>query len=447
MNVTETKSQGLLREYRVSVPAAELAAKLTARIDEIRPKMQVKGFRPGKVPTAHIRKMYGRSLMGEILETVVQETSQKAISDNSLRPAAQPTIHLETPADKVVAGEADLEYHMHLEVMPEFEPADVSELSLERLVAQPTEAEIDEALGRIADSNKRYDAREDGAQAQSGDAVTIDFVGRIDGEAFDGGSAEGQTIVLGDGRFIPGFEDQLIGAKSGEQRLVDVAFPEDYPVETLKGKPAQFDVTVREVKAPSAPVMDDEFAKQLGLADMSALREAVKEQLAGELSQTARQIIKRRLLDALDERHAFELPPGMVEAEFGQIWSQYEQERDAGNLSEEEKAKPEEDAKADYRKIAERRVRLGLVLAEIGRRAEVEVPNEELSQALRREAMRYPGQEQQVIAFFRENPAALAQLRAPIYEEKVVDYILARAKVTETPVSREVLTTEAEKDA
>ncbi len=437
MNVIETKSEGLSREFRVSIPKGELAKKLDAKIDEIAPQVQLKGFRPGKVPPAHIRKMYGKSLMGEILENAVQETSNKALEEKSLRAASRPSIHLDSPADKVVAGEADLEFHMHVEVMPDFEPADVSGVKLEKLVASATEEEIQDALKRLAEGNKAFETK-DGA-AETGDAVVIDFVGKIDGEAFEGGSAEGQTLVLGEGRFIPGFEDQLVGAKAGEDRVVKVSFPDDYPVDTLKGKPAEFEVKVTEVKSPKTPEIDEEFAKSLGLEGLQALTDAMKRQLDGELSQLTRQQVKRRLLDALDERHSFDLPPMMVKAEFDQIWSQLEQEKQAGRLSEEDKGKSDEDLKVEYEKIAQRRVRLGLVLAEIGRRAELEISNEELVEALRREAMRYPGQEKAVIDFYRNNVNAMAQLRAPIYEEKVVDYLLAKADVSEKAVTREEL--------
>jgi trigger factor len=437
MNVTETKSDGLSREFRVSIPKADLAAKLSAKITEIQPKVQLKGFRPGKVPPAHIRKMFGKSLMGEIVEAAVQETSSKALEDKALRPASRPSIQLDVAADKVVSGEADLDYHMSLEVMPEFEPTDVTGISVERMVAEPSEEEITTALTRIAENNKAYDTK-DGA-AEKDDAVVIDFVGRIDGEKFEGGSAEGTTLVIGSGRFIPGFEDQLTGKKAGDELDVNVSFPDDYPVDTLKGKPAVFETKVKEVKSPRTPEIDEEFAKTLGLENLDALKNAVKGQLSGELNMASRQQVKRVLLDALDERHSFALPPLMVKAEFEQIWAQFEQEKSAGRLSDEDKGKSDDELKAEYGKIAERRVRLGLVLAEIGRRASIDITNEELGQSLRQEASRYPGQEKQVIEFYRQNPNALAQLRAPIYEEKVVDHILGKATVTEKKVTREEL--------
>jgi trigger factor len=376
MNVTETKSEGLSREFRVTIPKGDLAAKLNDKITEMQPKMNLKGFRPGKVPAAHIKKMYGKSIMGDIVNDLVNESSTKALEEKALRPASRPSIHLDVAADKVVAGEADLDYHMHVEVMPDFEPTDVSALSIERMVAEPTEEEINDGLKRIADSNKSYATKE--GKAEKDDQVVIDFVGSIDGEKFDGGAAEDMPLVIGSGRFIPGFEDQLIGVSAGDEVNVNVTFPEEYQVETLKGKPALFEVKVKEVKGPKETEISDEFAKTLGLEDLEALKGALKAQLSGDLNFATRQQVKRVLLDALDERHAFDLPPLMVKAEFEQIWAQFEQEKKADRLSEEDKGKSEEELKAEYQKIAERRVRLGLVLAEIGRRASVQVTNEEL---------------------------------------------------------------------
>ena len=437
MNVTETKSEGLSREFRVSVPKGDLAAKFAEKINELQPKMTLKGFRPGKVPTAHIKKMYGKSIMADIVNDLVQETSDKALAEKAVRPASRPSIKLDGDQDKLIAGEADLAYSMALEVMPEFEPADVTGISVERMVAEPTEEEINDALKRIADNNKSYEKKE--GKAETGDAVVLDFVGSIDGEKFDGGSAEGQTLVIGSGRFIPGFEEQLIGASAGDDVNVNVSFPENYQVPTLAGKAALFETKVHEVKAPKETEINDEFAKTLGLEGLDALKDAVKKDLSGELEFATRQQVKRVLLDALDERHSFDLPPLMVEAEFNQIWGQFEAEKKAGRLSEEDKAKSDEELRAEYRKIAERRVRLGLVLAEIGRRADVQITNEELVRALRQEASRYPGQEKQVIEFYTKNQGAMAQLRAPIYEEKVVDYILTQATVTDKSVTREEL--------
>ena len=439
MNVTETKSEGLTREYNVVVSKDSLAEKLEAKITQLRPQMNLKGFRPGKVPVSHIRKTYGKSILGDIIQEEVNSTSQQTLEDKEIRPAAQPTIEVICDQEQLIEGNADLEYSMKVEVMPEFEPADVTGIELERLVVEVTDEEVDEALGKLAESNKQYEARGKTAKAREGDAVVIDFAGSIDGEAFDGGIAEGQTIVLGEGRFIPGFEDQLIGAKTNQEIEVKVTFPEDYPAENLAGKDAVFATKVNEVRAPKDATIDDEFAKGLGIEDLATLKDLLSKNIEQELAGGSRQRLKRVLLDALDERHDFELPPGMVEAEFDQIWKQFEQEKEAGRLDDEDKEKSEDDLKVEYRKISERRVRLGLVLAEIGRINKVEIKQEEVSRALNQEASRFPGQEQQVIEFYTKNPAAMAQLRAPLFEEKVVDYIIERAKVTDKTVTREEL--------
>jgi len=439
MEVTQTKAEGLSRTFEVKVPASELQSKLDARIEEIRPNMNLKGFRPGKVPAAHVRKMFGRDLMGEIIDKLVNETNQKALEDAELRPAGQPNVHVDGDMEKVVKGEADLAYHMHVDVMPEFTPVDVKTLKVTRPVAEVADEQVDEALKNLAEQNKQYEPRAKTAKAKDGDAVVIDFVGKIDGEAFDGGSAEQQTIVLGSNRFIPGFEEQLVGVKTGEEKNLEVSFPEDYPSADLAGKAAVFETKVHEVRAPKVAEIDDEFAKGLGLESLEQLKGLISEQLKGELSQASRNKAKRDLLDRLDEAHSFDLPPNMVEAEFQQIWGQLQQEMDAGRITDDDKDKPEEDLKKEYHDIAERRVRLGLVLAEIGRVNDVRITEQEVQQALIREARQYPGQEREVIEFFQKNAGAMAQLRAPIYEDKVVDYILGEAEVTDTTVSREEL--------
>jgi trigger factor len=439
MEVTQTKAEGLSRTFEVKVPASELQSKLDARIEEIRPNMNLKGFRPGKVPAAHVRKMFGRDLMGEIIDKLVNETNQKALEDAELRPAGQPNVHVDGDMEDVVKGEADLAYHMHVDVMPEFTPVDVKTLKVTRPVAEVADEQVDEALKNLAEQNKQYEPRAKTAKAKDGDAVVIDFVGKIDGEAFDGGSAEQQTIVLGSNRFIPGFEEQLVGVKTGEEKNLEVSFPEDYPSADLAGKAAVFETKVHEVRAPKVAEIDDEFAKGLGLESLEQLKGLISEQLKGELSQASRNKAKRDLLDRLDEAHSFDLPPNMVEAEFQQIWGQLQQEMDAGRVTDDDKDKPEEDLKKEYHDIAERRVRLGLVLAEIGRVNDVRITEQEVQQALIREARQYPGQEREVIEFFQKNAGAMAQLRAPIYEDKVVDYILGEAEVTDTTVSREEL--------
>lgn len=439
MEVTQTKAEGLSRTFEVKVPASELKTKLDERIEEIRPQMKLKGFRPGKVPAAHVRKMFGRDLMGELVNKLVDETNQKALEENELRPAGQPNVHLNADMEAVVKGEADLSYHMHIDVMPEFTPAEISTIEITRPVADVSDEQIDEALGRIAEQNIQYEPRAKTAKAKDGDAVIIDFVGKVDDVAFEGGTAEQQSVVLGANRFIPGFEEQLLGVKAGEEKELNVTFPEDYPSADLAGKAAVFEVKVSEVRAPKSPELDDDFAKGLGLEDLEQLKGLVKDQLKAEHDTASRAKAKRDLLDKLDDAHDFDLPPNMVEQEFGQIWQQLQTEMDAGRVSDEDKAKSEDELKDEYRKISERRVRLGLVLAEIGRIADVRITEQEVNQALIAEARQYPGQEKQVVEFFQKNPNAMAQLRAPIYEDKVVDHILATAKVTDETVSREDL--------
>ena len=444
MNVTETKSEGLSREFKVTIPKADLKEKLEAKIEEIRPQMRLKGFRPGKVPAAHIRKMFGKSLMSEIIGETVNVSSQKALEEKELRVASQPVINMDSEEEALLGGEADLEFSMNFELMPDFEPSEINDIELEREVAEVSDEDLNEALGRLAEANKKYEPRGKTAKAREEDAVVIDFVGKIDGEAFEGGSMENHTLVLGSGSFIPGFEDQLVGTKAGQDVEVNVSFPEEYQAEHLAGKEAVFEVKVNEVRAPETPEIDEEFAKGLGIDSLDELKDLMKRQIESETGVATRQRIKRKLLDVLDERHDFELPNGMVDTEFKQIWAQLEQEKAADRLDEEDKAKSEEELQEEYKKIAERRVRLGLVLAEIGRINNVEIRQEEVARALNQEASRFPGQEQQVMEYFQKNPAAMAQLRAPIFEEKVVDFILENAKVTEKTVPREELLSELE---
>lgn len=443
MECTET-SDGLSRMYKVKVPASELKARLDARIEEIRPQMRLKGFRPGKVPASHVRKMFGQSLMGEVIEAVMKETSEKAITDADVRPASQPDMHMESDMEKVIEGEEDLAYHMHVDIMPDFEPADMSGVTIKKPVAEVDDAQLDETLDQVAENNMKFEPRGKTAKAKDGDAVVIDFVGKIDGEPFEGGAAEGHTLVLGSGSFIPGFEEQLVGTKTGEEKDVEVTFPEQYQAEHLAGKAAVFEVKVNEVRAPKKPDIDEEFAKGLGIDSLEELKTMLKTQLQQELDNASRAKAKRHLLDALDEKHDFELPPKMVDMEFDQIWQQLQSEMDAGRVSDEDKEKSEDELKEEYRKIAERRVRLGLVLAEIGRIQEIKISEQEVQQALIREAQRYPGQERQVLEFFQKNEGAMAQLRAPIYEDKVVDHLLETVKVKEEKVSREELLSDDE---
>ena len=439
MEVTQTKAEGLSRTFAVKVSATELQAKLAQRIEEIRPTMRLKGFRPGKVPAAHVRKMYGRDLMGEVIDKLVNETNQKALEDSALRPAGQLDVKMDGDIEKVVKGEADLSYQVNVDVMPEFTPVDPAALTITRPVAEVSEEQITESLTRIAEQNTQYEPRDEGAAAENGDAVVIDFVGKIDGVPFEGGAAEQQSVVIGSNRFIPGFEEQLLGVKAGDNTELNVTFPENYQAANLAGKAAVFEVKVHEVRAPKKPELDEDFAKGLGLESLEQLRGLVKDQITAEHSNASRMKAKRDLLDKLDAAHDFDLPPGMVNQEFEQIWQQLQREMDAGRVTDEEKSKSEDELRAEYRKIAERRVRLGLVLAEIGRVADVRITEQEVNQALIREARQYPGQEREVVQFFQRNPNAMAQLRAPIYEDKVVDHILSVATIEEASVSRDEL--------
>lgn len=439
MQIEELNAEGLSRTYSVTIPKEELASKLEEKIKEMQPQVSLKGFRPGKVPTSHIRKMFGQSIMKDVVEDVLNESSQQAINDNKIRPAGQPKIDLRANGEDVTKGEADLEYQLTVETIPEFEPVDPEGLKFTRLTCEAGDADIQERLDQLAGSQKVYKKKAKTAKAKKDDAVLINFTGRIDGEAFDGGAMEGHQLVLGSGTFIPGFEDQLIGVKAGDKLDVAVTFPEDYQAADLAGKEAIFETEVLEVQGEKDAVVDDALAEKFGMESLDKLKEVIKEQVDGEYEMQVRMKLKRAILDELDKQHDFELPPGMVEAEFGNIWQQVQSEKEAGQLDEEDAKKSDEDLEGDYRKIAQRRVRLGLVLAEMGQKADIQISNEELQQAMIAEARQYPGQEQQVVEFYQKNPQAIAQLRAPIYEEKVVDLIVEKAKVTDKKVDKDTL--------
>ena len=437
MECTITDTDALSRTFRVVIPASQLQAQLSAKIEEVRPQVQLKGFRPGNVPASHIRKVYGPSIMREIIDEEVQKSTQQAIEQAEVRIASQPHLHLESDMDKVADGGEDLAFHFHVDLMPDFEPGDPATLSFERPTTAVTEEQVNEALDGIAKANRNF--VEKAGAAADGDAVTIDFLGKLDGVPFDGGAAQGATLTLGSKQFIPGFEEQLIGAKAGDETVLNVSFPEDYPAENLKGKAATFEVTVLEVKAPEDAKLDDEFAAKFGMQNIDEVRDALRQRIQAEHAGQSRAKAKRKLFDILDEGHKFELPKTMVEGEFDQIWRQLEADREGGQLDPEDAKKTDEELRAEYQAIAERRVRLGLVLAEIGRRAKIEVREEEVAAAVGEQARRFPGQERQVVEFYQKNANALAQIRAPIYEEKVVDYILELAKVTNVEVPREEL--------
>ncbi len=440
MQVVEKSSEGLSRVIAVTIPAAELNEKLDARLKEVAPQMKLKGFRPGKVPVAHVKKTFGRDLMGEIVNAALNETSQKALDEVKVRPAAPAEMKLTSDMDKVLTGGEDLAYEMELEVMPDFTPADPKTLKLNRPTYEASDEDLDEALKELAGQAKTYeDKKGKTVKAADGDQLTIDFVGKIDGEAFEGGSATDADLVIGSNRFIPGFEEQLKGVKVGEEKTIEVTFPEEYQAKHLAGKAATFDVTVKAIKAEAETKIDDDFAKRIGIESLDKLKELLRSNLNQQYTGAARFKLKRALLDELDKAHDFPLPPKMVEAEFDGIWQQVQADKDAGRLPPEDAKKSEKKLKEEYRKIAERRVRLGLVLAEIGRANNVQVTDQELNQAIMNEARNYPGQERQVLDFYRQNPNAAAQMRAPIYEEKVCDLIFNTAEVTDTPITKEEL--------
>ena len=440
MQVVEKSAEGLSRVIAVTIPATELNAKLDAKAAEVAPQMRLKGFRPGKVPVAHVRKTYGRDLMGEIVNDALNESSQKALDEAKVRPAAPAEMKLVSDMDKVVAGKEDLSYEMALEVMPDFKPVDPKSLKLTRPVYEASDADLDEALKELAGQAKTYEDKGGKApKAADGDQLTIDFVGKIDGEPFEGGAAEDADLIIGSNRFIPGFEEQLKGAKVGDEKTIEVTFPEEYQATHLAGKAATFDVKVKAVKAPKDSEINDEFATRLGLESLDKLKELLRDNLNQQYKGAARFKLKRALLDVLDEKHSFDLPPKMVEAEFDGIWQQVEADKKEGRLPEADAKKSDKKLKDEYRKIAERRVRLGLVLAEIGRENNVTVTDQELNNAIMAEARNYPGQEQAVLNFYRQNPNAAAGMRAPIYEEKVCDLIFDQAEVKDEPISKEDL--------
>ena len=443
MQIVEKSGEGASKVYGVTVPAADLAKRLEARIAEITPRLNIKGFRPGKVPPAHIKRVHGKALMAEVLEQTLNETSQQVLDENKLRPATQPDLKPVSDMDKVLAGKEDLSYELAVEVMPDFEPVDIAKIKLKRPVYEPTDKEVEEALADLAKQTRTYKERTGKTvKAKDGDQVLIDCVGRLDGDAFQGGSAENHELVLGSGSFIPGFEEQLVGAKPGEAKTIKVTFPDNYQAAHLASKEVEFEVTVKEVRAPQDTKPDDDLAKKLGLSDLAALRETLKKNLSDQYANNSRFKLKRALLDELDTKHDFPLPAKMVEAEFAGIWRQVEQDKTQGNLPPEDAEKSEDELKAEYRKIAERRVRLGLVLAEIGRRNNVQVSDQELTQAMQREAMQYGPQAQQVFDFLRKDPNAQAQIRAPLYEDKVVELIFGQAKITAKKVSKDEILAE-----
>jgi trigger factor len=441
MQITETSNEGLKRQLRVVIPATEIGARFKARLDEVRDSVQLKGFRKGKVPEAHLKKLFGRSMMAEALQQMVDETTRKALTERNERPAAQPKIDLpedNAEIEKVLAGQSDLSFNMSFEVLPSIQPTDYSTVKLTRLVADVDDEAIAKALDTIATRNTRYEP-EEGRVVGDGDRVTFDFTGFVDGEKLDNASGEDMQLVIGEGQLIPGFEDGLKGGKAGDEKSLELTFPEAYPVENLKGKPARFECKIKEVAKPTKPAIDDEFAQSLGAESLEKLREMVAGQIKREYDQISRQKLKKALLDHLDKMHEFPLPPSLVDAEFQGVWEQVNRQLEQAKRTFADEGKTEESAREEYRKIAERRVRLGLLIGDVGDKAKIEVTQDEVRDALIMRARQFQGQEKMVFDYYQKNPQALAELRAPIFEEKVVDFIIEQIKPAESKVSREEL--------
>jgi trigger factor len=441
MQTVETLNEGLKRAYTITIPKKDIEARVDGELKKVAPRIRMPGFRPGKVPANLVRKMHGAALEQQALDSAVQEGVQKLLSDNKLRPAMQPSVELEEGGpgkDAVVKVE--------LETLPEVPAPKIEGLKLERLTVEADDAEVARAVERLASGQKSFDSAPANYAAQQGDLVMMDFEGKVDGEPFEGGKGENMSIELGSGRLIPGFEEQLVGAKANEQRTLNVTFPEDYNVDYLKGRAATFEVIVNEVQRPRETKADDAFAQSMGLQDLAQLRDLLKAQVEQELNGLTRTHMKRKLLDELAARHDFPVPPSMVEAEFNQIWQQLEHE--ASHEADPAAARKEMEAERDdYRAIAERRVRLGLLLSEIGQKNGVEISSQEMNQLIAQAAQQYrPADREKFIQYVRSTPMAAAQLRAPLFEDKVVDFLFAKADIADRTVSREELEKAIESD-
>jgi len=456
MQVTETSAEGLKREFTIVIPAGEVENQIADRLTQLGRQIRLPGFRPGKVPQSLLRQRYGSAIRGEVLEHAVQDSSAEAMREQNLRPALPPKVEIVSAAEG-----ADLEYKMSVELLPDMPQPDFGALGLERLAIEIPDDDVDKAVERMAEQFRKSEPVK--RAAKTGDIAVIDFVGKIGDVEFPGGKGENVSLELGSGQFVPGYEDQLVGAKADEDRTVNVTFPEGYGGAELSGKEATFAVKVKEVREKQPAVIDDGLAKEVGLETLAELRQEVRERIARDYSMLTRQRLKRQLLDKLAEAYSFPVPPGMVEIEFNNIWQQHEAEKAYGAAGQVPGEAPAEGAetvpaaaappaeddeklKAEYERLAERRVRLGLLLADVGRNANITVSQDELNQALIREAQRFPGAERRVLDYYRKNPEAAGNLRAPIFEEKVVDYIVELAKPAERKVSPQELLAMTEAD-
>jgi len=442
MQVTETQTDGLKHEYKVVIAASDIAEKMEHRLQEIGQQVRLPGFRPGKVPVSVLKQRFGSSVMGEVLERAVNDSSNQAITERGLRPAIQPKIEI------VSFDEGkDLEYTMAIEVLPDIAVMDLSKIELERLTVQVPEEEVQSVLARMGESQKKTQALSNKRKARSGDVLVMDFRGTVDGEELPGMAGEGHHLELGSNRFVSGFEDQLVGADIGEERQVTVTFPEGYGNEKLAGKEAVFEVKVQDILEAVPMEINDDLAVAFGEKDLDSLKQKVRQQIDLDYGQLARARLKRALLDQLADGHDFPVPAGILETEFDAIWKQLEEDRQQGRTDPEDEGKSEEDLKAEYRMIAERRVRLGLLLSEVGRQNGIDVTQEEANRAILREAQSHPGHEREVLDFYQKNPEAVSRLQAPIFEDKVVDFIVALAQVTEREVKPADLQAELEEPA
>jgi trigger factor len=442
MQVTETLAEGLKHEFQINVPASDLDAKADARLVDMKDKVRLNGFRPGKVPVSHLKKVYGRSVMAETIDQTIRDTNSQIFTERGFRLATEPKITMPTEqkdVEDILTGKSDLTYTVSIEVVPPIQLADFKSFSVEKPVAEVTDADIDEAIKRIADQSRAFAAKGEGAKAENGDRVTISFKGTINGTPFDGGTGENIPVTIGSNGFIPGFEEQLLGIAAGETRTLKVSFPKNYASEQLAGQPAEFETTATLIEAPQDTEINDEFAKTLGLESLDALKQAARERLTTEFAGATRQRVKRLLLDRLDESHQFEAPPSLVDEEFNLMWNSIKAEMESSGKTFADEDTTEDAAKEEYRKIADRRVRLGLVLSEIGEKNKITVTDDEVGRAVIERARQMPGREKEVWDYYRSNANALAQLRAPIYEDKVVDFILELANVTEKKVTRDDL--------
>ncbi len=447
MQITETVNAGLKRGFQVVVKASDLSAKADAKLKDMAGRANIKGFRPGKVPVDHLKRLYGKSVMAEVVQTTIDEQSRAVYADRKLKPAYQPEVKLpeaEGEVNAVIDGKQDLSFGVEVEVIPEFELKDASGLSLTKHLVEVSDAHIDEAINNIAAQSKGWETK-DGVAATS-DRVTISFEGSIDGVPFDGGKGEDIPLELGSNQFIPGFEDQLVGKKAGDELTVNVTFPAEYGVKDLAGKPAAFKTKVTQVDQPKLPAIDEDFAKRMGFENVGALRDMVKSSISREFERMTGLKLKRDVLDQLDKQYSFDLPSRLVDAEFNGIWNALTNEMQKAKKTFADEDTTEEKARDEYKAIAARRVRLGLVLGTLGEKEGVSVTEQELQQALTARLRQFPGQEKQVYDFYRKNPNALIELRGPIFEQKVVDFIVAKAAVAEKTVSREDLQKMVEDD-